>query len=365
MSRPDKIWLWMGIGLLMAGCQSGKGTDTAEEGGVMTVLPEKENKVTVQVLQRKEFRHELVSNGKVMAASEANLSFESAGTVAAVYVKNGDRVSKGQKLAELDRFRLENKRAQAKDALDRAALELKDVLIGQGYGVDDTLKIPDDVWKLAKVKSGYDQSRAQYELAVYEAEHATLVAPFSGVVANLFAKPCNAASASETFCTVIGTQGMEVDFSVLENELPLVSIGDKVNVSPFSDMGTRYEGRISQINPVVDDKGMVKMKATVDGQGKLFSGMNVRVHVFRSLGRQLVIPKSAVVLRSGKQVVFTLKGGKACWNYVQTGLENGEECTLVEKAAQTDQIAEGDSVIVTGNVNLAHESDVVVDNRIR
>ena len=42
----------------------------------------------------------------------------------------------------------------------------------------------------------------------------------------------------------------------------------------------------------------------------------------RSVGEQLVIPKTAVVLRSGKQVVFTLKDGKAMWNYVHTGLEN-------------------------------------------
>ena len=34
--------------------------------------------------------------------------------------------------------------------------------------------------------------------------------------------------------------------------------------------------------------------------------MNVRVSVKRSVGEQLVIPKTAVVLRSGKQVVFTL-----------------------------------------------------------
>lgn len=49
--------------------------------------------------------------------------------------------------------------------------------------------------------------------------------------------------------------------------------------------------------------------------------MNVRVSVKRSVGEQLVIPKTAVVLRSGKQVVFTLKDGKAMWNYVHTGLE--------------------------------------------
>ena len=82
--------------------------------------------------------------------------------------------------------------------------------------------------------------------------------------------------------------------------------------------------------------------------------MNVRVSVKRSVGEQLVIPKTAVVLRSGKQVVFTLKDGKAMWNYVHTGLENMEEYTI------TDGLEEGMEVIVTGNVNLAHEAPVKV-----
>ena len=113
-----------------------------------------------------------------------------------------------------------------------------------------------------------------------------------------------------------------------------------------------------KINPLVDDKGMVKVKASVNGRGRLFSGMNVRVNVHRSLDSQLVIPKSAVVLRSGKQVVFTLKDGKAQWNYVQTGLENAESYSMAD-----DALKEGDTVIVTGNVNLAHEAPVkVVEN---
>ena len=99
---------------------------------------------------------------------------------------------------------------------------------------------------------------------------------------------------------------MEAAFTILESELPLIKSGDKVVVTPYADPSAKYEGRISEINPLVDDKGMVKVKAIVSGQGKLFNGMNIRVNVHRSLGEQLVIPKSSVVLRSGKQVVFTL-----------------------------------------------------------
>ena len=85
--------------------------------------------------------------------------------------------------------------------------------------------------------------------------------------------------------------------------------------------------------------------------------MNVRVSIHRSLGKQLVVPKSAVVLRSGKQVVFTLTEDKAYWNYVHTGLENADSYTIV------DGLKEGDTVITSGNINLAHEAPVkVIEN---
>ena len=60
-----------------------------------------------------------------------------------------------------------------------------------------------------------------------------------------------------------------------------------------------------------------------------------------------------MVLRTGKQVVFTVVDGKAVWNYVQTGLENATEYTIT-----SETLKEGDQIIVSGNINLAHESPV-------
>ena len=126
---------------------------------ISTVLPDVKNEVTTQILKKRTFAHELVSNGKVNARSKADLRFETGEVIARIYVKNGDRVHKGQKLAELDKFRLEQKLSQAEDALLKAELELKDVLIGQGYTPDDFSKVPVETMKLAKVKSGYEQSK--------------------------------------------------------------------------------------------------------------------------------------------------------------------------------------------------------------
>ena len=344
--------------LIMLSACSGSKKENTEQEGVSTVLPDSKNEVTVITLKRQAFNHELISNGKVSARGIADLRFQSAELISHIWVKNGDRVSQGQKLAELDKFRLSNKLEQSQDAMKRAELDLQDVLIGQGYNLDNLDKVPNEIMQLAKVKSGYDQNKAQYEMAQYEEMNATLVAPFEGIVANLFAKPHNVANTSEVFCTIIDPRGMEVDFTVLESELPLIKTGDKVMVSPYADVAGRYTGSIAEINPFVDDKGMVKVKARVEGNNKLFSGMNVRISVQRSLGEQLVIPKTSVVLRSGKQVVFTLKDGKAHWNYIQTGLENAEYYTVVEGIKET--LHEGDVVIVSGNINLAHESPVNV-----
>ena len=343
--------------MLLVACSDSKTKETEKE-GVETLLPQQANEVTVMKLSKGNFNHELVSNGKIVAKDYADLYFRTSEVVAKVYVKNGSFVRKGQKLAELDLFKLNNALTQSKNALAIANLEMKDVLIGQGYAADNLDEIPADVLELASIKSGYEQAKAQYESARHEVEQATLTAPFDGVVANLFDKPYNMPKSGEPFCRVIRTTVMEVDFTVLESELPLIKVGDQVEVTPYASLVGTRKGSISEINPLVDANGMVRVKAQVNGGDKLYDGMNVRISVKRSVPDQMVVPKTAIVLRSGKQVIFTVKDGMALWNYVQTGLENMTEYALVDW--ETSGLQEGMTVITTGNVNLAHETPVKI-----
>jgi len=155
------------------------------------------------------------------------------------------------------------------------------------------------------------------------------------------------------FCHIIDTRGLEVQFTVLENELGFINIGDNMKIVPFSLPRLEVSGRVSEINPWVNENGMVHIKANVDYHARLVEGMNMRVSTFRSAGRQWVVPKTAVVLRTGKQVVFTTVDGKAIWNYIDTGFENATEYTIA-----SETLKEGDQIIVSGNINLAHESPI-------
>lgn len=316
---------------------------------------EKPEEVSVLTLKPCEFAYNIVSNGVVTAAQYVDKYFTASGAVVEhIYVKNGQYVSRGQILATLDRFKLENTVATARNTLERAKLDLADALIGQGYNPEDMSEIPDEIMRLARVRSGVIQYETQLREAERALEEATLRAPFDGIVANLFQKEGNFPDGSKPFCRIIASKTMAVTFSILESELSIVSVGEDVEVKPFSADKT-YFGRISSINPIIDNDGMVKVEADINGGTGLYVGMNVRVIVKKKVEEALVVPKSAVVLRSGgRPVVFTYENGNAMWNYVTTGLENMNEYVI------TEGLKEGQEVIVSGNLNLAHEAPVKV-----
>lgn len=333
----------------------GNSKEEKEEENVQQILPETPAEVTLMTLISKSFADELVSNGKLSAQKMAALRFLSQERIAKIYVKNGDVVDMGQTIASLESFTSENRLKQAKDDLERSKLELQDVLIGQGYKLNDTAKVPTEVMELIKVKSGYSRAKNQYELALFNKRNTVLKAPFKGVVANITSKPNMFPDNSKPFCNVMDLHSMEVSFSVLENEMRVLKKGNKVVVSPYAIPEMKAEGRITEINPWINENGMVEVKASVSYDKRMAEGMNVRVSIFRLLEKQWIVPKTAVVLRTGRQVVFVLKEGKAYWHYVKTGMENATEYTIT-----SETLHEGDKIIVSGNINLAHESPVTV-----
>lgn len=376
--------------ILLIACKDSDNNQNSPKTGKETSTPTatkidcKSEPIETYVLQGKNFYQELVGNGKVMASRSAELRFKTVERIAHVWVRNGDRVQAGQQLAELDKFRLEQSLAQAKNNLEQSRLDLQDVLIGRGYSLEeiestlstspihgkvvDTLdinkgnnkEIPQEEFALACVKSGYNKALIAYELAEEELEQAKLRAPFSGVVANLTAKAYNLSSTGEAFCLVIDDTQPEVSFSILESEFPMVQSGCNVAVIPFATDNPTDQvwGKIVEVNPYVESNGMVKVKARVSNNGRLIEGMNVKVTLRRLMGERLVIPKSAVVMRSGKPVVFTQSHGKAQWNYVQVLSENSDSCTVAPRTKEYEGLTVGDTVIVKGNLNLAHDMKI-------
>lgn len=351
-----KIDASLGFGFIFAtivlfSCQSNK--KDFEDKAKQQYLEEK-NPVDTMVLGKGTFHRELVSNGRLEALQKAKLRFDVSGELEKIYVENGQRVKKGQILAELDDFSLENEIRKAQTQLEKAEVNFKDILIGQGHEPEDTAAVPDEFLRIANVKSGLADARTNLKEARHRLKSASLHAPFSGIIANIDKKEFDQINASENFCTLINNKQYHVTFNVLESELDEISLNKKITASPLA--GGTFYGKIDQINPVVDENGLVTVQGLVKNtNGKLLEGMNVEVLVRTALPNQFIIPKNARVLRQNKEVVFTVKNDTtAIWNYVKTGNENSTHYTINEG------LEAGDIVITSGNVNLAHESTVEI-----
>lgn len=317
------------------------------------------NEVEVIALRSQPFKRQLVANGRLSAARRISMSFRSPGIIAGIDVENGGQVSAGDRIAFQDANERELELESARIALDKAALDYYDVLAGQGYATRDTASVPENVRKMARMRSGYDAALVSLKKAELECRGTVLYAPFDGKVADIKLHAYDM-SDSDPFCTLVDDSSFDVDFTVLESEYPFLEKGLTVKVRPFSMDGKELVGRIVSINPTVDKNGQIAVKAAVRNDGSLIDGMNVRVVVERTMPSMLTVPKNAVVIRDNLGVLFRYSGGKAVWTYVNVLMSNSEFHAVRANTDRGANLSEGDTVIVSGNLNIADGSEVII-----
>ena len=298
-----------------------------------------------------DFALELITNGRLRAVSMAAVQFRVQEMIREIHVINGQQVKQGDLLAVLEEFPFTSRLERAFDQVARTRLELEDVLLGHGYFLSDSLKVPEHIWNMARIRSGYNAALNELGEARYQMSATRLKAPVSGIIAGLEVKAHNHSSSYENFCLIIDNSRLEARFPVLESETSMIVAGQQVEIRPFAIRDDSYTGRVTGFDPRVDEQGMVMVRALVDNPGgELLDGMNVQIIVKKEVPAQLIVPREALVLRQGRKVVFTLNDSIALWNYVETGMENSRQFTI------NSGLSEDQEVIVSGNFNLAHET---------
>ena len=309
-------------------------------------------------LRLQTFHKQLLCNGKLVAIRKVELQCSKQGEILqSVAVVNGQRVTRGALLCVSDtRDRLADLE-KARHDLERARVELQDKIISLGYS-GEIDKVPSDVRHRAEIVSGYYTAKFQLQAAKKSLSECELRAPFTGRIANLEAR---AHQPGIKFATLIDDSFFEVEFKILEAELLFVRCGQTVKVTPYVSGQETYIGTITEINPSVDDKGMVSIAARVKNTPtKLIDGMNVKVIVENAVPNMFVVPKEAVVERDGYHVVFLYdkKSKRAVWTYVDIVYSNLTSYAITGCAKKGTEIKTGEVVITTGNLNLADDTEV-------
>lgn len=338
--------------VLLTSCKSG----TAENLEEMARRSSRPEAVVVKTLKLEPstFYHELISNGRVQSSVKAVVPFKVNGIISELNIRNGQRVRKGDLLAIIEDFEYKSKLHQAKQALEKAEINFKDDLMSSYY-VTDTSDLSQEKIRMARIRSGLNDALTALSVAEYNYSNTRIHAPISGIIANLDAMQWNPSQNYNSLCLIIFDEMMEAEFPVIESEYGFIDKGMPVGIIPFVNDSTILQGNITQINPQVDESGMVRVKARFRNNGRLIDGMNVKVVIRKPVTDCLVVPKEALVIRQGKDVIFIRQDTLAIWRYVTVESENS---TSVAVKDTPDGIHPGDLVIVSGNVNLAHETIV-------
>jgi RND family efflux transporter MFP subunit len=305
-------------------------------------------------LEPSTFYHELISNGKAYSSEKAVVPFKVNGIIKELYIQNGQKVHAGDLLAVIEDFDYKTQLIRAKQGLEKAEIEFKDDLLGNFSTTDSSALSPAKI-KISRIRSGLNDALTSLNVAEYNYNNTRIYAPLSGVVANLEATRWNPSQNYKNLCTIIFDVVMAVEFPVIESEYGFINKGMPVGIVPFINDSTFISGRIAQINPQVDENGMVKVKAEFQNNGRLIDGMNVKVVIRKPVPNRLVVPKEALVIRQGKDVIFVRQDSLAIWRYVTVEFENSTSLSIKETS---DGIHPGDLVIISGNINLAHETIV-------
>lgn len=116
---------------------------------------------------------------RVRATSEVTVSFQVPGLIQELPVVRGQAVKKGEMLAQLDQRDFQSRLTSARVQLQQLTTELAAVTRAYDAGAATTIEV-------ARFRSSVDRTQAEVDLAEKALEDTTLLAPFEGVVADVF-----------------------------------------------------------------------------------------------------------------------------------------------------------------------------------
>jgi RND family efflux transporter MFP subunit len=138
----------------------------------------------------------------------------------------------------------------------------------------------------------------------------TINSPVTGYITERNALPNMYAEPSTKLYTVVDLSRVWVYAQVFQNDVGRVKPGDTAQITVDSYPGRIFSGQIEEILPQVDmATRTVRVRLAMENPGlKLKPGMFVNVDMKTSLGRQLVVPASAVFQSGTRQLVFLNHG---------------------------------------------------------
>ncbi|HYA13139.1 MAG TPA: efflux RND transporter periplasmic adaptor subunit [Syntrophales bacterium] len=316
----------------------------------------------------------LNASGYVVAQRKAAVASKITGRLVSLYVSEGSRIKKGQVIARLENEDAEASREQAKANLsvananlEQARAELKDATLT--YERNKRLIVTGSISKVEYENSEIRYNRARAVVDSAEAtirvnsaalrsatvaeDYAIIRSPFDAVVltknadiGDIVTPLGAAANAKAAVVTIADMSSLEVEADVSESNLSLIKPGQPCQIQLDALPDSRFNGVVKTIVPTADrTKASVMVKvAFADNDPRILPEMSAKVAFLSRPVKQeemkprTALDRNAVIERSGRKLVFLVRGDEVSETSVGVGEQFGDMIEILNGLKSGDKV---------------------------
>jgi RND family efflux transporter MFP subunit len=330
----------------------------------------------VQVFKvvRQRISEKLFYTGTIEARQKVNITPDVGGKIDRIAVNEGDRVSKGQILAELDTqaIRLQLEQAEAALAVARANFNNAQTNRERMERLYKETAVSEQQYE--QVKLAYDSAQAQLDqaqaavnLAKHSLDVSIMKAPFSGIIASKNAEVGDVINplmggfspgSGGGVLTLVDFSRIKIRVEISGADIPRVRKGQEAILRVPTIPGREFRGTVQVVNLAADPQTKkFGIEVGVENADLVlrpgtFGEIILEIQTHENA---LVVPQKAILENDH---VFIVRDGRAARHDVVLGLQNS---TLVEII---EGVEEGDQVIAEGNFGLEDGAPVEITGEV-
>jgi multidrug efflux system membrane fusion protein len=281
-----KIFLFLAIVLISASC-SGRHTKP---------LPREQIRVRVVKVVEDSVRLPVHTSGILGSSEEMKLSFKTGGIVDRIFVREGDRVRKGDILASLNLSEIKASAEQAGNVFDKAQRDLKRV---ENLFRDSAATLE----QRQNAETAFNLAKSNYDIVQFNLRHSRIEAPANGVIMKQFFKE-NELVSSGYPVFLFGTSGKywKVEAGLADREIIRVNPGDSAEVFFDAYPGVKFSAVVDQVGEISNPyTGTYETDLILKDSGlRLVSGFVGSVDIYpRARKSVIMLPAGSLIEADG------------------------------------------------------------------
>lgn len=311
--------------------------------------------VSVERVERRDIEKTLSFVGNLEATEKATIVPDISGKLWKIYVDVGEKVKKGQVLAELDHRHIDLQLEQANAGFEVAKANLDDAKTN--YLRMEKLYKENAIssQQFEKVKLAYEAAQSQFQqahaalnLAQYQRDVSIMKAPFDGVIVERLSEEGDVINpmmggfgSGGGVLVLMNFSKIKVDLDVSEKDILNIKKGNRAYLEISSISGKRFIGEVTIVNLAADAMTKTfKVRAEFENPDLLLKpGTFGTVTVVTDAKKSTLAIKKEGMLENS---VFVVENGIARKRNVKAGIENITHVEIIEG------LREGELYVVEG-----------------